>query len=237
MFSHDGLRRSVNLFAAFRVEQSDPARFYGLLASDSVRLLAEHVELRDALVVDVGAGPREFADGFRAAGARYVPIDLDPTVPSLATGGVAADAHRLPLADATVDVAFSSNLIEHVQDPSQVAAELVRVTRPGGMVFLSYTNWWSPWGGHETSPWHWLGGRRAVRRYTRKHGHPPKNRIGENLFAVSVAWGVRWARGCERVDVVAMRPRYLPAWAAPLVRIPVARELLSWNLLVLLRRR
>ena len=38
---------------------------------------------------------------------------------------------------------------------------MVRVTKPGGLVFVSYTVWWGPWGGHETAPWHYLGGRFA----------------------------------------------------------------------------
>ena len=31
------------------------------------------------------------------------------------------------------------------------------VSRGRGVVFLSWTTWLSPWGGHETSPWHYLG--------------------------------------------------------------------------------
>ena len=60
-----------------------------------------------------------------------------------------------------------------------MADEMVRVTRPGGLIFLSYTLWWGPWGGHETSPWHYLGGGRAARRYERRLGHRPKNVYGD----------------------------------------------------------
>ena len=62
---------------------------------------------------------------------------------------------------------------------SDVAREMVRVTRPGGLVFISWTVWYGPWGGHETAPWHYLGGRRAreqhqhARDEPRKHQHPP----------------------------------------------------------------
>jgi hypothetical protein len=37
----------------------------------------------------------------------------------------------------------------------------------------------------------------------------------------------------ELVDAV---PRYLPGWSRPIVRLPGAREVLTWNLLVVLRR-
>ena len=231
-----GVRRSVRLFSAFLAEQSDPHRFYSELAADSVQLLREHTGLRGRTVLDVGAGPGEFARAFRGAGARYVPLDHDPGVPSVRDGGLVGDALRLPLADGCVDVAFSSNMWEHVPQPEAVADELLRVTRPGGIVFLSYTNWLSPWGGHETSPWHWLGGQRAIRRYARVHGHPPKNRVDETLYRVSVREGLDWAKGAP-ADVLAARPRYLPDAGAGILRLPGVREVLTWNLLLILRRR
>ncbi|MBO1754073.1 class I SAM-dependent methyltransferase [Allobranchiibius sp. CTAmp26] len=232
-----GLARSARLFHAFTLEQTRPDVFYGALAADSIELLQELTDLRGASVLDVGAGPAEFASAFRAAGARYVPVDHDPAVSSVHDGGLVATAAALPVADRSVDLVFSSNLWEHVQHPEQVADEMVRVVRPGGLVFLSYTNWLSPWGGHETSPWHWLGGERAARRYTRKHGHPPKNTVDHTLYRISVAQGLRWAQRHPEVEVLVARPRYLPDVARHLLKVPGLRELLTWNLLLVLRRR
>lgn len=233
----DGLHRSWQLFSAFRVEQTDPDRFYGLLARDSADLIGRHHDLSGSTLLDVGAGPAEFADTFRERGAHYVAVDYDETVASVAAGGLVGDAHRLPVKTGSIDVTFSSNLVEHVQEPTTVADEMVRVTRPGGVMFLSYTNWLSPWGGHETSPFHWISGAYAIRRYTRKHGHPPKNRLGENLFAVSVGWGLKWATAHPDVEIVEVRPRYLPRWTRVILRVPVLREFVTWNLLIILRRR
>src|SRR5690606_36040886 len=77
---------------------------------------------------------------------------------------------QLPFADETFDVSYSSNVLEHVNEPWTMADEMVRVTRRGGLVVIAYTLWWGPWGGHETAPWHYFGGHRARRRYARKHG-------------------------------------------------------------------
>ena len=198
--------------------------------------MREHGERVVRGVLDVGAGPSEFARAFRAEGARYVPVDHDASVASVRDGGVVGDALRLPLADGSVDVVFSSNMWEHVPDPEAVADEMLRVTRPGGVVLLSYTNWLSPWGGHETSPWHWLGGERAIRRYVRKHGHLPKNRVGETLHRVSVRQGLDWAKGAD-AQVLVARPRYLPDGFAAVLRVPGLREVVTWNLLLVLRRR
>lgn len=232
-----GIARSVRLFRSFLVEQTEPEVFYGELARDSADLLEQHFRLQGAVVLDVGAGPHEFAQEFSDRGASYIPVDLDAAAPSLEFGGTAADARQLPFADNSMDVTFSSNLIEHVPQPNAVANELVRVTKPGGLVFIAYTNWFSPWGGHETSPWHWLGGRYAIKKYVRKHGHLPKNRVNENLFRVSVRWGIDWSAKHPSFEIVECRPRYLPLWARFIVHIPVVRELLTWNLLLILRKR
>ncbi|NNG41180.1 class I SAM-dependent methyltransferase [Flexivirga sp. ID2601S] len=232
-----GIGRSVRLFRAFTVEQTRPEVFYGALARDSRELLAEWTDLSGATMLDVGAGPAEFAHEFRSAGVRYVPIDHDPAVPSVRDGGVVGTAEALPFADRSVDLVFSSNLWEHVRRPEHAADEMVRVVRPGGLVFLSYTNWLSPWGGHETSPWHWLGGQRAARRYEHRNGHPPKNTIDRTLFRVSIAQGLRWARQQPDVDLLVARPRYLPDTARHILRVPGLREFVTWNLLLILRRR
>ena len=172
-----GLRRSARLFRSFLVEQTDPDRFYGELAADSVETLADIDDLAGKVVLDVGAGPRQFAQAFRGRGATYVALDHDRTVSSVADGGVAGSAVALPFADGSVDIVFSSNLLEHVPDFSLVADEMVRVTRPGGLLYLSYTNWMSPWGAHEASPWHWLGADYALRHYVRKP-RPPTEEPG-----------------------------------------------------------
>nr|MDT0659978.1 class I SAM-dependent methyltransferase [Micromonospora sp. DSM 115978] len=236
------LARSVRLFRAFRKEQTDPAHFYGMLAEDTVGQLRSYTDLDGAVVVDVGGGAGYFADALRGAGARIVCVDCDAGEMSardgsMPAGGVLGSALGLPIRTGSVDLCFSSNVLEHVPEPFTMADEMVRVTRSGGTIYLSYTNWLSPWGGHETSPWHYLGGHRAAERYRRRHGHPPKNVYGESMFGVSVAETLRWVRRQETAEVVEIMPRYLPRWAWPIVRIPAAREVLTWNLVVVLRKR
>ena len=117
----------------------------------------------------------------------------------------------LPFADASVDICLSSNVAEHVPQPWRLGREMLRVTRPGGLVVLSYTVWLGPFGGHEMGLTHYLGGARAAERYARKHGHRPKNDYGSSLFAVSAADGLEWAASTGAL--VAAFPRYHPRWA------------------------
>jgi SAM-dependent methyltransferase len=232
--------RSVRLFRAFRTEQADPAAYYAGLARDTVRQLGQYLDLTGRLVVDVGGGPGFFVREFRAAGARALCLDTDSgelaALGGAGRGSAVGSALSLPLASGTVDVCFSSTVLEHVGDWRAMLAEMVRVTKPGGIIFVAFTNWLSPWGGHETSPWHYLGGERAARRYQRRHGKPPKNRYGRSLYPVSVAGVLGWARAAQDAVLVDAVPRYLPGWTRPLLRVPVLREFLTWNLLLVLRR-
>ncbi|MGN9912897.1 alpha-(1-_3)-arabinofuranosyltransferase domain-containing protein [Phytohabitans sp. LJ34] len=236
------LGRSIRLFRGFLHEQSDPDRFYSMLADDSVRQLGSYVDLDGAVVLDVGGGPGYFAAAFREAGATYV--GLDPAVGDFAaagapvTGMIRGAGTALPVRSGSLDVCYSSNVLEHVADPEAMLDEMVRVTRPGGTVFVSFTPWLSPWGGHETAPWHYLGGERARRRYVRRKGKEPKNRYRHTLFPISAARAARWARAARRqgrVEVVAVLPRYHPRWAHWTARLPVLRELLTWNFTMILR--
>jgi SAM-dependent methyltransferase len=230
----------VRLFRSFLTEQSDPDGFYTLIADDAVALVGAHVDLAGATVADFGGGPGFYSQAFRNAGARTVLVDADLEEIRLhgrrTPGSVVGLAEQAPLADGSVDVAFSSNLLEHVADLGQVADQIVRVVRPGGIAVLSYTIWLGPWGGHETSPWHLLGGHRAARRYERRHGKRPKNLYGESMYAASVRDGLRWLRRRPDLDVLDLRPRYLPRWTSFLLRVPGVRELITWNLWIVVRK-
>lgn len=90
-----------------------------------------HVVGADLSVEEVKAT----ADGF---------FDLPPpdASPDRSASLSAADAARLPFADASFDAVICSEVLEHVPDPDAALAEIVRVTRPGGQVALSVPRWW-----------------------------------------------------------------------------------------------
>ncbi|MFM9377132.1 class I SAM-dependent methyltransferase [Gordonia sp. VNK21] len=237
------LARAWRLLREFGYEQSDPDRFYSALAEDTAVMVADLYgePLSGATVLDVGGGPGFFADAFTGRGAQY--LSVEPDAGEMHAAGidhrtcVRAQGQHLPLRTGSVDVCYSSNVAEHTAAPWAMADEMVRVTRPGGLIVLSYTLWWGPFGGHETGLMHYLGGHRAARRYTRRHGRLPKNLYGVSLFPITAQAGLDWARRSRGAELCTAFPRYLPRWAWPVVAVPGLREVAATNLVLVLRRR
>ncbi|WP_405918520.1 class I SAM-dependent methyltransferase [Streptomyces sp. NBC_00728] len=233
------VRRSLALFRAFLHERDDPGACYTLLARDAAdQVEAAYGAVEGRTVVDIGGGGGYFTEEFRRRGAHAYLFEPDrrelgPEPPAQA---VVADGYLMPLADGVADVCFSSNVLEHVADPQTFLSELVRVTRPGGLIYVSFTNWLSPWGGHEWAPWHYFGAERARARYRRRTGRPAKHTLGENLFAVHIGTTLRQVRARDDITIVSARSRYWPFLAEAVAKAPGLREFATWNLLLILRR-
>jgi ubiquinone/menaquinone biosynthesis C-methylase UbiE len=100
----------------------------------------------DALgVLDVGSGAGSFAFAFAEwFGARVLGVDpsagmLHEACMAYAHERVAyvrGDAERLPVRDATCDVAWLSTVIHHLTDLLAAAREVRRAVRPGGVVLV-----------------------------------------------------------------------------------------------------
>jgi len=109
-------------------------------------------------ILDLGCGPA--SDTIALAGlvgksGRVVGVDHDPDMITAANQKAAAagvssnvthelhDAVRLPYADNTFDSCRSERVFQHLPEPAQALAELVRVTKPGGWVVLMDADWGS----------------------------------------------------------------------------------------------
>ena len=235
-----GITRMRELMRRWRREKEDPAPFYSMLASEAAADLEERYgALAGSTIADLGCGPGYYVDAFRRRGATVIPVDGSFTEIGLAgkppAGALIADAGRLPLPDASVDGVFCSNMLEHAPDPHAVIRDMERVLRPGGWGYLSWTNWYSPWGGHDMTPYQFLGPRLGPRLYEKRHGPPRKNRFGEHLFAVHIGPTLRYVRARPGIEVEVVEPRYWP-WARFITKVPGVREVLSWNCVIRFRR-
>lgn len=57
-------------------------------------------------------------------------------------------AEKLPFEDNSFDLIYSTNVLEHVQDPKKVLSESIRVLKPGGYLQFVIPNYFSFWEGH-----------------------------------------------------------------------------------------
>jgi demethylmenaquinone methyltransferase/2-methoxy-6-polyprenyl-1,4-benzoquinol methylase len=98
---------------------------------------------RSDTVLDLACGTGDFAELCRALGATVIGLDFSRGMLAAARSRLGAqvdlvqgDALRLPLADASVDVAVSGFALRNFAALPPVFAELARVLRPGGRLGL-----------------------------------------------------------------------------------------------------
>ena len=112
----------------------------GHSATDQYRdLVASRIE--DGMtVLHAGCGwDRSGITGPHADRCRVVGIDLDPRVASLFHSEfILGSAESLPFPGGTFDLITCEYVLEHVEDPPRVFAEIARVLKPGG-TFLGLT--------------------------------------------------------------------------------------------------
>ena len=82
---------------------------------------------RDGLVLDAGSGLK----------AEYLDDVVNLEVADYPTTDVLAIGERLPFADDSFDGVLSLVVLEHVRDPFRSAAEIARVLRPGGRLYVA----------------------------------------------------------------------------------------------------
>jgi SAM-dependent methyltransferase len=93
-------------------------------------------------LLEVGGGNGWQARDLAQAGYQVHSVDVEPR-PTTVFPVEIYDGRRLPCADASCDVVFSSNVLEHVPHIEEFQHELHRVLRPGGIaVHLMPTPTW-----------------------------------------------------------------------------------------------
>ena len=122
-------------YERFLKQRHRPAHGRRTAASHAAFLLPH---LQDGMrVLDLGCGPASITAGL---GDGAVGIDLDPG-PSAGVALAAADATRLPFADATFDAVFSCAVMQHLPDPLAALTEARRVCRSGAVIGVADADW------------------------------------------------------------------------------------------------
>lgn len=245
----------LELWRLSRRRLADEQAYYTFQVHQAHRIL-ERLErlgcsLQGRRVLDLGCGVGGYSAALHQRGARVVALDLHSTF--LLLRGIAeavqADALRLPLRSASVEGVFCASLIEHVPDPLTLLQEIQRVVRPDGWIYLSFPPFYSPVGGHQFAPFHYLGERLAVSILRRRRWWgsstwvPSRFQTAPASFAEAFGdYGlypltIRRARRLIQeagLEIAWQGTRFLPL---DLSRLPLLGELLTWHVEFVLRPR
>lgn len=102
-------------------------------------------------ILDLGCGDGRSLELFEsiAPGRRWTGVDIESSPEVDARSRADGDFHAydgrvLPFADASMDLVFSNQVFEHVEDPPAVMREVARVLRPGSL-FVGSTSQLEPY--------------------------------------------------------------------------------------------
>ena len=104
-------------------------------------------DLNGLQVADIGCSGGIIADEMRSSGACVIGLDIDVSGLRRAQtrfGGdvdfVCASSERMPFADSSMDVMLCNHVYEHVVSQTSLFAELRRVVKPSGVIYLGLGN-------------------------------------------------------------------------------------------------
>ncbi|MBX3731574.1 MAG: class I SAM-dependent methyltransferase [Verrucomicrobiae bacterium] len=219
----------------------DDEEFYRLQASDAIRWIASSgVPLgAQTEVLDLGCGHGIFGGRLEKSGCPVTFADADNFLrPEYRQHTfLKVDLDRDPLDSlGRYDLVVCSNVLEHLSAPGRFLKDAHCLLKPDGLFYLSWTNWLSPWGGHEFSPLHYLGPRLGPRLYDALARRPRFHKPYVNLFPTYIGSILGTLRDQTAFRVIRMAPRYYTEveW---IMRVPLVREFLAWNCSLLLGQR
>jgi len=222
------------------VKHRDDAVFYQMQASDAIRWIKENgVPLRPGLkALDLGCGHGVFGAELAKEGCDISYADFQNSLlPELK--GAKFQTMNLDAEDLVklgeYDLVICSNVLEHLAKPNLFLSNAQKLLRPEGVLFLSWTNWLSPWGGHEFSPFHYLGPHYGHVLYDKLVKRPRLHTPFVSLFPTYIGQTLQTIRQNRELRLLAAAPRYFTNFSF-LIHIPIVREFLVWNCSLLIGR-
>ena len=140
-------------------ERGEPSYVWRSGQERRLQMVVQWAKLQAARLLDHGCGEGIYAREFRRRFTPHVDaIDIEAERVAIAKEeiphAVVGALEQLPYRDSSFDLVFSNEVIEHVKDDRAAAAEMVRVTRPGGRIVIFCPNrWWL----FETHGHYWRG--------------------------------------------------------------------------------
>lgn len=135
-------------------------------------------------ILEIGSGFGAFVSYVCKHGLQAFGIEIDQQRVNVAHRMLLAEGAKsafvvqsvgehIPFADASFDIVYSTNVLEHVLDPEAVLEEAIRVLKPGGLLQFVVPNYGSWWEGHYGILWIPHLSKSAAKMYVRLYGQDP----------------------------------------------------------------
>lgn len=231
----------IHKLIAQHFKQGDDPTFYSFQALDAVAWIERcGVPIGpNTHALDLGCGHGVFGAELMKRGCRVTFADEDQGLPPELSN---APYHRINLdrddiaALGEYDLVICSNVLEHLAKPKEFLYSVHKILSTKGVLYLSWTNWLSPWGGHEFSPFHYLGTHQGHLVYDKLIKRKRKHTPFENLYPTYIGRVLTMIRRSPELTILRGAPRYYTEFSF-LLRIPIVREFLTWNCALLVGRK
>ena len=126
------------------IERGRPSYSWRFGQDRRLEMVRRFVDLDGARILDVGCGIGIYVRHFRRFSDDVHGVEVEPERVAEASAElpniVEGRGEALPYLDDHFDLVFSNEVVEHVDDDRRTAAEMVRVTRPGGSIVIFAPN-------------------------------------------------------------------------------------------------
>jgi|GEM_PF-1730360 len=169
-------------------------KHYAYVVNDEIR---EFMSLRNKKILDIGGGTGAFCRVFVEEFGAELAVNMEPGLfynkELHWSDRISGVGQALPFNDCTFDFVFCREALEHVR-PQQCLQrcvnEMYRVTKKGGLCYISVPPWYNPFAGHACMPFHYLpfriARRLAVLFYKTPHIPPEARSYAEyGIFPVT----------------------------------------------------
>ena len=185
------------------------------------------------LVVDVGSGPGWASQAAGNVGTDVIAIDIDRhaieqliekmhNIPARSFQGIVSDSERLPLPNGVASVIVCTEVLEHVDDPDHLLAELVRIGQPGARYLITVPDPTSEGILRIVAPSSYWGKPNHVRVFTHEQFKRSVRTAGLEIdihrtvnFQSSMWWILNWTAG-NNPDYwpgsTALKPQVIADW-------------------------
>jgi len=152
-YAERAFEKLQNAYPSYQAYGYDLVSLWQRAANRSLTLLGlEGMENPGKRVLEVGAGDGMLGVALKAVGHNVELIDQEDWRHAQALGvplTLADCCNGLPFASDSFDLSCSYNSFEHFSNPEKVFSEMLRVTKPGGWIYIEFGPLYcSPWGLH-----------------------------------------------------------------------------------------